>query len=55
MLAGNLAWSAWLSSGSLRGRRPFAALERWQCRYLPVIGVWAALVVQGFPPVFGFR
>ena len=55
VLAGNLAWSAWLSYGFLRGRRPFAALERWQCRYLPVIGVWAALVVLAFPPLFGFR
>ena len=55
VLAGNLAWSAWLLSGFLRGRRRFAALERWQCRYLPVIGVWAALVVLVFPPMFGFR
>ena len=55
VLAANLAGSAWLSVGFLRGRRPFAALERWQCRYLPVIGVWAALVVLVLPPVFGFR
>ena len=55
VLAGNLVGSAWLSFGFLRGRRPFAAVERWQCRYLPVVGVWAALVVLAFPPVFGFR
>lgn len=55
MLAGNLAGSAWLSFGFLRGRRPFAAVERWQCRYLPVIGAWAALVVLVFPLMFGFK
>ena len=55
VLAGNLAWSAWLSFGFVRGRRPFAALERWQCQYLPVMGTWAALVVLVFPPAFGFR
>lgn len=55
VLAGNLAGSAWLMIGFLRRRRPFAALERWQCRYLPVIGAWAALVVLVFPPLFGFR
>ena len=55
VLAGNLAGSAWLSLGFLRGRRPFAALERWQCRYLPVIGLWAVVVVVVFPVVFGFR
>lgn len=55
VLAGNLIWAAWLSYGFLRGHRPFAALERWQCRYLPVVGVWAAIVVVVFPLVFGFR
>ncbi len=55
VLAGILARSAWLSLGFIRGRRPFAALERWQCRYVPVIGLWAAFVVLVFPPLFGFR
>jgi hypothetical protein len=50
----NLAWSAWLSLGFLRGRRPFADLERWQTAYIPVYVAWAALVVIVFPPVFGF-
>lgn len=51
----NLVGAAWLSIGFLRGRRPFADLERWQARYLPVIGAWALLVVVLLPPVFGFR
>lgn len=51
----NLGWSAALYSGFLRGRRPFAALERWQMNYLPVYAVWAAIVVIAFPVVFGFR
>ncbi|MDO5535022.1 MAG: hypothetical protein Q4F65_10270 [Propionibacteriaceae bacterium] len=50
----NLVWAAGLSIGFLRGRRPFADLERWQCRYLPVIGVWALVVVAILPPVFAF-
>ena len=50
----NLGWSAWLYTGFLRGRRPFAALERWQTAYAPVYAVWATGVVVVFPPVFGF-
>jgi hypothetical protein len=38
----------------LRGRGPFAALERWQTDYLAVYGAWAAIVVVVFPPAFGF-
>jgi hypothetical protein len=51
----NLGWSAVLYLRFLRGRTPFAALERWQTSYLPVYSVWAAIVVVGFPPLFGFR
>ena len=54
VLLANLALSAWLYVGFWRGRRPFAALERWQTGYGPVYAVWAAAVVVGFPPVFGF-
>jgi hypothetical protein len=54
LLLVHLARAAWLTGGFLRRRRPFAALERWQTRYLPVYGVWAAVVVVAFPPVFGF-
>lgn len=54
ILVANLAWSAWLSAGYLRGRRPYGALERWQAAYLPVYGAWAAVVVVAFPPLFGF-
>jgi hypothetical protein len=51
----NLAWSAWLYAAFLRHRGSFAVLEGWQIAYLPVYSIWAALVVVGFPPVFGYR
>lgn len=54
LLLVHLLRSAWLTVGFVRGRRPFAAVERWQTRYLPVYGVWALIVVVVFPPVFGF-
>jgi hypothetical protein len=50
----NLAWSARISVDVVRGRRGFAALERWQTQYLPVFGTWAALVVVTMPPIFDF-
>jgi hypothetical protein len=50
----NLAWSARLSVGFLRGRRPFVAVERWQTDYLPVYAAWAAVVVIAVPPAFRF-
>lgn len=54
LLLVHLLRAAWLAVEFLRGRRPFASLERWQTRYLPVYGVWAAVVVLIFPPIFGF-
>ncbi|WP_406077967.1 permease prefix domain 1-containing protein [Micromonospora sp. NBC_00858] len=54
ILLTNLAWSAWLYLGFLRGRMPFAHLERWQTRYVIVYAAWAWAVVLAFPPVFGF-
>lgn len=54
LLLVHLLRAAWLAAGFLRGRRPFASLERWQTRYLPVYGAWAAAVVVIFPPIFGF-
>jgi hypothetical protein len=54
VLLGNLGWSTVLYVRFLRGRSPFASLERWQTAYLPVYSVWAAIVVMGFPPVFEF-
>ncbi|RAX48689.1 hypothetical protein DQ353_13960 [Arthrobacter sp. AQ5-05] len=54
LLLVHLLWAARLSAGFLRGRCRFAVLERWQTRYLPVYGLWAALVVFVFPPVFAF-
>jgi hypothetical protein len=50
----NLAWSTRLAIGFVRGRTPFATLERWQTTYLPVYGLWAAFVVLALPPIFGF-
>jgi hypothetical protein len=50
----NLAWSGVLYLRFLRGRGPFAALERWQTDYLPVYAGWAAIVVVGFPPLFKY-
>jgi hypothetical protein len=54
ILLTNLAWSAWLFLGFVRGRAPFARLERWQTRYLVVYAGWAWLVVLAFPPLFAF-
>jgi hypothetical protein len=54
VLLGNLAWSTVLYVRFLRGRGPFASLERWQTAYLPVYSIWAAIVVVSFPPMFGF-
>ncbi|MEO5588535.1 MAG: hypothetical protein ABIS03_03025, partial [Gemmatimonadaceae bacterium] len=50
----NLAWSAVLYIRFLRGRGSFAMLEKWQTDYIPVYGVWAAIVVIVFPPLFGY-
>lgn len=50
----NLAWSAVLYVRFLRGRGPFASVERWQTAYVPVYAVWAAVVVIVFPPLFAY-
>ncbi|MCR2765037.1 permease prefix domain 1-containing protein [Microbacterium sp. zg.B48] len=54
LLLVNLAWSAYLLTGILRGTVRPARLERWQTRYLPVYLGWALIVVIVFPPVFAF-
>ena len=54
LLLVHLLGAAWLAVGFLRGRFPFTAVERWQTRYLPIYGAWAAVVVVVFPPIFGF-
>ncbi|QGF22958.1 hypothetical protein [Raineyella fluvialis] len=54
VLAINLSGAAWLQLGFLRGKRSFTSLVGWQCRYLPVLGVWAAVVAVGFGPLFGY-
>jgi hypothetical protein len=50
----NLAWSARLLVGILRGRRPFADLDAWQTTYLPVFALWSVAVVLVLPVAFGF-
>ena len=55
VLLANLAGSAWLYLRFLRGRGPFAALERWQTGFLPVYAGWAAVVAALFPPLFGYQ
>jgi hypothetical protein len=50
----NLAWSARLYAGFVRGSKQFGALEAWQTAYLPVYSIWAALVVVLFPPLFAY-
>lgn len=54
VLLANLAWSAWLLTAFLRGRRLFADIERWQTAYIPVYAAWAAIVVVLFPLLFAF-
>lgn len=54
VLLANLAGSAWFYLRFLRGRGPFAALERWQTAFLPVYAGWAAIVVAVFPPLFAY-
>ena len=54
VLFANLVWSTWLLSAFLRGKRPFADLERWQTTYIPVYAIWAAFVVVAFPVLFSF-
>jgi hypothetical protein len=51
----NLAWSAVLYVRFLRGRGPFAVLERWQTNYLPVYVAWATIVAVILPLVFEYR
>jgi hypothetical protein len=53
ILLTNLAGSAWVLLGFLRGRAAFARLERWQTGFLVLYAAWAATVVLVFPLVFG--
>lgn len=54
ILLSNLAGTAWLYAGFLRGATPLENLERWQTAYLPIYAGWAAVVFIAFPPFFGF-
>jgi hypothetical protein len=50
----NLAGAALLSVRFVTRRSTLHRLERWQTSYLPVFGLWAAMVVVVLPPLFGF-
>jgi len=54
LLLAHLAGTAWLHVRFLTGTGSFTAVARWQTAYLPVYGVWAALVVILFPPLFRY-
>lgn len=54
LLIVNLAGTAWLSIRLVIRRAPVSRLVRWQTSYLPVFGVWAAVVVLMVPVLFGF-
>ena len=54
LLLAHLGGSAWRYARFLKGSGSFAAVEHWQTAYLPVYGVWAALVVVIFPPLFRY-
>jgi hypothetical protein len=49
----NLAGTAVLYMRFLTGRGNLRSLERWQTGHLPIYAGWAAIVVVGFPLVFG--
>lgn len=51
----NLAGSAVLYAGFVRGRVVFSRLLAWQTTYLYVLAGWAAIVAFVFPFIFGFR
>ncbi len=53
ILLANLAGSAWVLLGFVRGRTTFARLERWQTGFLLLYAGWAAAIVLVFPLVFG--
>jgi hypothetical protein len=50
----NLAGAAWLSARFIAGSGSFHRLETWQTTYLPVFGLWAAIVVVFLPTLFSF-
>ena len=54
LLLAHLAGTAWLHVRFLSGTGSLAAVARWQTAYLPVYGVWAALVAVLFPPLFRY-
>ncbi|HRR26134.1 MAG TPA: hypothetical protein P5057_02135 [Acidobacteriota bacterium] len=51
----NLGISIHLLGRFVFKRASFEPLARWQTAYLPVYGLWAAVVVAVFPVLFGFR
>ncbi len=54
VLLANLAGSAFIYAGFLRGRQAFSRLCGWQMFYLYILAAWAAVVAVLFPLLFGF-
>ncbi|TAL43942.1 MAG: hypothetical protein EPN91_05375 [Salinibacterium sp.] len=54
ILVVNLAGTAWFLTRMLARRATAAGLERWQTAYLPVFGLWAAIVALVLPLLFAF-
>lgn len=50
----NLGVTLWFSAKALVRRKSGDAVERWQTQYLPVFGLWAAVVVALVPLAFSF-
>ena len=54
LLIVNLAVTAVLAARPRADVVAAVRMERWQTAYLPVFGLWAAVVVVVIPPLFGF-
>lgn len=54
LLLVNPAWPAVLYVGFLRRRTALRPLLRWRTNYLPILALWAAIVVVAFRPLFAF-
>jgi hypothetical protein len=54
LLLANLLGLGWQYARFFTGRARFPSVENWTVRYLPVYGVWLAIVVFLFPVVFGY-
>lgn len=55
LLVSNLIFLAIGYSRYMAKNMPFSRIVELQMRFLPLYGIWAAVVVIVFPPLFGFR